>query len=400
MQNHIEPIQSVIAVMAYGYRVDCQVIHAIRGRIRIRVRRLAYDAEYGHKLHWLIESLEFVTGARINPAASSLVVEHKLTKLPVVEVWERLFAAIQQATTVQIPQLPQASPPKVPANLRGIGLMLLATGSFAVMQAVIRYLSGSIHPFGIAFFSNLFGIVVLTPWLAASGLSALKTENLHLHGLRTLIDTGATLLLFAGLSMTPLALANALGFTTPLFAILGAVLLLGEQMQPHNWVALVMSIVGTLIVLQPGSTVIGLGPVLVLLAAATLAGVLLLVKILTKTDSNLTINAYTVLLLTPLTLIPALWVWQWPTLQQYFWLAVVAVLMVAGQVAYTQAFEEADLTTVLPVEFAQLLWASLLGFLIFSEVPNVWTWIGGLIIFAGSTYTAYAESANFPEPNS
>ncbi len=370
--------------------VACQIVHATPGRLRIRIPRLRDDADYASRLEWLMGTLNGVIAVRVNPKARSLVVHYAIADGSQAEILERLFTAVQQAAVAFRVPLAAIPEPELSANVRGMGWVLLATLSFAGMQAAIRAVSGGgIHPFQVAFLSHALGLGLLSPWILNPAV--LQTQRLDLHGLRALVDTGATLLLFAGLSLTPLAQANALGFTTPLFAMLGATLLLGEEIQPHSGVALGLGILGTLIILRPGIEIIGLGSMLILGGSLTLAGVLLLMKTLSQTESSLTINAYTLLLLTPLTLGPALLVWQVPTVLELLGLVGVAGLMVVGQLAITQAFAEADVTAVLPVDFAQLIWASTFGFVLFNEVPEVWTLVGGLLIFAGSAYAAYAE---------
>ncbi len=378
--------------------VPSTIVHISLGRIRIRIPRLGFDTDYAESLQALVAKLDFVLEVRINIWARSLIVHYDINKLASDSVGDRLGDTIQQAAIPQISQLAIAvsgsSDQKLSGNLRGKGWMLLATAYFAGMQALIRFVSGSIHPFQIAFFSNLFGIAILLPWL---NRETLRTEQLHLHGLRSLIDTGATLLLFTGISLTPLAQANALGFTTPLFAILGAVIFLNEPMAFHNWVALLLGVVGTIVILRPGVEIVGLGAILILVGSIALAGVLLLLKQLSKTDSSMTSNAYTVLFLTALTLIPALLVWQMPTLLELIGMAAIAAFMVGGQMAVGEAFVNGDATAVLPVDFAQLIWSSTLGFLLFAEVPDLWVIIGGLLIFAGSLYSAYSENLESEE---
>lgn len=366
--------------------VPTRILHVVPGRIRLYIFRLTTDSTYADSLLFLLKRLEFVTEARINVAARSLVV-HYPAHLSIVHVCERLQATIQQAALpVALAVLPV---PIKSSTLSGVQWMLLATGCFAGMQATIRFLSGTIHPFQIAFLSHLLGIVILSPWIAQPG--SLRTEKFSLHLLRAVIDTGATLLIFTSLSLIPLAQANAISFTAPLFALVGAIVCLGERPQAFTWVALLLGAIGMLVVLRPGLEVATLGALLMLSGSATLGGVLLLIKLLAQTDSNLTINAYTVLLLTPLLLLPALLVWQTPTLVNFLWLILVAALMTGGHTAMTQAFVESELTTVLPVEFVQLLWASGLGFLLFAELPDLWVLVGGLLIFSGTMAAATQE---------
>ncbi len=375
------------ALVLTARTVPCRLLHTTAGRMRLYIDRLSYDSAYAATLLSLVKLLEEVTEVRINSAARSLIV-HYPVHLPVQQVFDQVRTTIQTAATVSLSQAPITAKSVDWANLRGVGWMLLATGCFAGMQASIQFVSSAIHPFQIAFFSHLIGAVLLAPWISPA---VLQTEQFPLHLLRAAIDTGATLLMFTSLSLIPLAQANAIGFTAPLFALLGAIIFLGEQAQPHTWIALLLGAVGMLLILRPGFEIISLGTLLMLAGSATLGSVLLIIKLLSKTDSALTINAYTVLLLTPLLLGPALLVWQTPTIIDLICLGFVAALMVGGHLAMTQAFVEADMTTVLPVEFVQLLWASGLGLLLFSETPEPWIFVGGLLIFSGSVYAASQE---------
>lgn len=147
-----------------------------------------------------------------------------------------------------------------------------------------------------------------------------------------------------------------------------------------------------LAVYLPSATLSGVGWVLLVLGGSVaFAGVLLLLKVLSRTDSSHTSIAYNALLLTPLTLVPALAVWTAPTLGELAILALIAGLAIIGQACMANALEKADATAVLPADFAQLLWASGLGYLLFREVPDLWTWLGALLIFAGVLYAAYGE---------
>ncbi len=281
---------------------------------------------------------------------------------------------------------------RILGNLRGILWMLTATASFAGMQSTIRYISQEIHPFEVAFCSNLTGVVVLLPWVIWRGWGVLRTDRLHLHGLRALINVTAMLIFFSGLSLTPVAEAAALNFSAPLFGSLGAIWLLGEAFDPRSWVTMACGILGMLLILRPGFEAISLGPILVLVGSMVWAGVLITVKLLSRTDSSLAITTYMALFLTPLSLLPALWVWRTPSLEQGLWLGLVGVLMVGGQLFMTEAFRAADITTVLPLDFTKLIWASLIGYWAFAEVPDLWTWVGGGVIFSSSTYLALSRA--------
>lgn len=285
---------------------------------------------------------------------------------------------------------------RLPPALIGILFMLAATVGFATMHGAVRYLSYAaetpLHPFEVAFFRNFFGLMSLAPWFLHRGLAPLRTSRLGLHLTRALINVVAMLMFFMGLSLTPIAEVQALSFTAPLFASLGAVLFLGERMRLWRWAALIVGIAGTLMIIRPGFATVEVGAILVVASAATWSLALLVIKALARTDSSVTITSYMALLMTPLSLLPALFVWAWPSGGQWAVLVVVGVVGTLAQMAMAQAFRMTDATVVLPLDFAKLIWGAGIGFMIFGEVPDVWTWIGGATIFAGATYLAVRES--------
>jgi len=276
-------------------------------------------------------------------------------------------------------------------NLRGIILMLISTVAFAAMHAAVRHLSGELHPFEIAFFRNAFGLLVLAPWFLRYGLAPLRTGRLPLHGLRAGLNIIAMLAFFYALSITPLARVTSLSFTVPIFATLLAMVVLGEVVRLRRWVAMFCGFVGTLIILRPGLAELDQGSLLVLLSAALWACTLIVIKVLSRTDSSITITCYMVVFMAPLSLVPALWVWQWPTGQQLLWLVAIGVVGTLGQLIMTQALKEAETSVVMPFDFFKMIWASMLGFLFFAEVPTVFIWIGAGIIFVSTSYIAYRE---------
>lgn len=272
--------------------------------------------------------------------------------------------------------------------------MIAATVAFAAMHGGVRYLSldQGLHPFEIAFFRNLFGMLALAPWFLRQGIRPLRTKRIGLHSLRALINVVAMLLFFMGLSLTPIAKVQALAFTAPLFASLLAVVFLGERMGVPRWTALIVGFAGALIIIRPGSASMDLGSLLVLASAATWSLAIIVIKTLSRTDSSVTITAYMVLLMTPMSLLAAVFVWQWPDPWQLTWLVFVGVSGTLAQLAMAQSLYLADTTTVMPLDFMKLIWGAIIGYLLFSEVPGAGIWIGGGVILAAATYIAIRES--------
>jgi drug/metabolite transporter (DMT)-like permease len=162
----------------------------------------------------------------------------------------------------------------------------------------------------------------------------------------------------------------------------------------------VVSFLGTLIILRPGALSIELGALAQLVAAPLFACSFLIAKKLTETESSATIVAYMSVFVTLALLPPALLVWRTPTITELGWLFVTAVLATAGHYTFTRAMQAVELTVLQPFSFLQLVWATLLGYYAFSEVPDVWTLAGGAVIIASVTYIAHREARATSERSS
>ena len=281
---------------------------------------------------------------------------------------------------------------RLPASTRGTMWMVLGAGLMATLAALIRGLSTSLHPFEIAFFRSFLGLVFIVPWLLRSGLPAVRTKRLRLFSIRAVVGALAMLTWFYALSIMPLADAVALSFTTPLFITAGAALFLGEDVRARRWTATIIGFCGAMIVLRPGAGTLSLAAPLVLISAAAMAGAGLMVKELSRTEPAKVIVLYMVLFMSPLTLIPALFVWRWPSPTELAWLAVLAAVATAGNFSYTRALTETDVSVVTPFDFVRLPFAAALGFFAFGEVPDLMTWIGGAVIATASIYVAHREA--------
>jgi drug/metabolite transporter (DMT)-like permease len=275
--------------------------------------------------------------------------------------------------------------------LKGALLMLASTLLFALMHASIRHVADHLHAFQIAFFRNLFGTLVLLPWLLRFGLEPFRTGRLRLHLLRVAFNLVAMMTFFYALTITPLAQVTALGFTAPIFATLLAIPILGETVRLRRWAAILLGFAGTLIILRPGVAEIGLGHIMTLVSSLAWACALMTIKALGRTEQSVTIIAYMTLLMTPLSLIPALFVWQWPSGGDLLWLIWIGVIGTLGQYLMTESLRLADTAVVMPFDFFKLVWVSLIAWLAFAEVPGLATWIGGAVIFTSTLYITWRE---------
>ena len=282
-------------------------------------------------------------------------------------------------------------PPAVSANLQGILLMLVAASLDAVLLAAVRYLSAEIHPFELAFWRNIIGFFTLTPWFLRHGLAPFRTAQLRLHMLRAVLNVGGMLLFFTALSLIPMPKAQALLFTAPLFATILAVLVLGERIRLRRLTALAVGFCGALVVIRPGFQQVDPGSFMVLGCALLWGATMILIKYLGRRDSAITITVYMTLLMTPLSLVPALFVWTGPTPTQLLIIGTGAVAATLGQLAMAQAFRLAEMTVVMPLDFTKLIFGSILAYALFRETIDWLGWVGAVVIFGSAFYVAYRE---------
>lgn len=270
--------------------------------------------------------------------------------------------------------------------------MALSTVAFSVMHVIIRYVSDDINPIQIAFFRSFFGLIVFMPWIVQNGLGIFRTERLSLHMLRSGLNVVAMFMFFTALSLAPIARVTALGFTAPIFAALVGVILLRERFYLRRWTALLLGFIGMLVILRPGILAIDLGSMLVLGSALLWGITLIVIKVLGRTESSITTTAYMNLLLAILAFVPALLVWTTPSWEGWMWLMVIAISGTVAQVGLAQSLKEADAGTVMPLDFLKLIWVAILGYLLFAETVDSFTWIGAAIVLGSSVYLAYRET--------
>ena len=283
--------------------------------------------------------------------------------------------------------------------------MIIATLLFSIMHAAIKYISSDIHPFEVAFFRNLFGLIIISPWFIKYGLKPLKTKKLKLHFLRAIFNVIAMLTFFFSLSITPLAEVASLAFTAPLFATLLAIIFLKEKIGIRRTAAVIVGFIGAAIIVDPDFKTIDIGHLCVLISASVWSVALIFIKILGRTESSVTITSYMIIFMIPLSGIAASFYWTIPSIYDLVILIVIGTTGTAAQMLLAQALKEEDTGLIMPFDFLKLLWAVFIGFIVFSEFPEINTWIGSIIIFSSTLYVAYRErivkpkiDKNFTQP--
>ena len=280
----------------------------------------------------------------------------------------------------------------LPATIRGGIWMIIAGVFFTFIGVMIRMANKEVHVLEIVFFRYFISLIIMFPWMLRRGLVGLKAKNFPILFARSLSSYIGAIFWFASMIYLPLAEATALGYTAPLFATLGAILFLGEIAGPRRWRALLLGFIGTLIILRPGVEAFSIPALYAISGAVFIAVSVLFVKILNRTESAETIVLYMGIFSTPLSFFAAIFFWKTPSLETLLWLIGIGISSTLAHLAYTRSFAVTDASAVLPYDYLRLLMVAAVGFGIYGEIPDIWTWIGTIIIIGSALYIAKNEA--------
>lgn len=264
---------------------------------------------------------------------------------------------------------------------------------FTILNAIARSMSQSLHPTEAQFLRYLFGLIVMIPFVMRAGLRAYKPASIGGQFWRGAVHTLGLVLWFLALPHLPIADTTAIGFTTPIFIMIGASLMLGEKMRWERWVAAMIGFVGVLIVVGP--SLVGSGgwwTLVMVMSMPVFAVSFLMTKVLTRNDSPEVIVVWQAITVSLLSLPLAVAHWTTPTATQFAWFLLTGVLGTGGHYCLTHALSAAEVSTTQTLKFLELIWASLLGYLVFSDHPSGATLLGGAVILMATIWIARLES--------
>ncbi|HYW15507.1 MAG TPA: DMT family transporter [Allosphingosinicella sp.] len=279
-------------------------------------------------------------------------------------------------------------------RIAGIGLRVVAATCFAFMAMLVKLgHEAGVATVELAFYRFAFGLPPLLLWIAVSGnFGAWRTRRPLAHVWRAAAGLTTLLLSFLALALLPLAETTTIGFAAPFFSIALSALLLGEPVGRHRWAAVIVGFAGVLVVMRPeGRDLPTLGLALASLAAFGAGIVTITIRQVGKTEGTQTIVLWFSLLSMAAT--GALMPFFGQAHDGRTWLLLLALGTVGGfsQICLTASLRYAPVPAVVPFDYSQLLWAVLLGWLVFADEPGSTTWLGAAIIIASGLYTLYRE---------
>jgi drug/metabolite transporter (DMT)-like permease len=281
----------------------------------------------------------------------------------------------------------------IPANLRGILWSGLAGILFALLNVFTLIPAQHLNPYVMAFLRYLFGTLFLVPIVLRLGvLRTMRTHRLPLHLFRGCIHAGGMFLWFIGLPLTTLASITALGFTGPIFVTIGAALFLGEDVRLRRWIAVAVGFAGAMIIIRPGIGDLGLGAVVILISTPIFSASNLISKALARTESAPTIVVWQNLTISLAAFPVALWFWDTPQWTDLLWFIAAGLCGTLGHMCQQNGYQLADITLLQPIGFLSLLWNALLGYFLFFQQPDIWTFVGAAVIFASAMYISHREA--------
>lgn len=270
----------------------------------------------------------------------------------------------------------------------------MATGMFlfAIVDTQAKFLTDTLHPIQIVWTRQLGLLIGVLFILMVRGFSILRTSHPTLQICRGALAAGSATLFVFAVSYVPLADAVAVTFIAPFLVTIMGALILKEPVGIRRWVAVAIGFVGTLIVIRPGMGVIHPAAFLIVIAAGLFASRQILSRFLSSSDRTITTISYTALAGSFFLTLPLPFVWQTPTsTTEWVLLVSIAVLAACAECLVIKSLEIAQAVALAPVHYSLMVWGTLYGYLIFSQLPDIWTWVGTSIIIITGIYTVHRE---------
>lgn len=275
--------------------------------------------------------------------------------------------------------------------LRGIALIVISTVFLACSDTLAKYLGRTLPAIEIGWVRFFVFLMIMLPVALASKDSPLRSARPKLQVLRALALVASSVLFITGLRFLPIAEASATSFIAPLFVTALSIVLLGETIGVRRWVATFVGLIGVLIVIRPGSAAFNTAVILPILSALSWAVTLTLTRMISGADRAVVTMTFSALVGFVVLSALAPFVWVMPSWQDVVIALGVGLASTMGQWVVVLAYRYADASVLAPFTYSQLLWVTILGYAVFGEIPDLWTFVGAAVIIGSGIYTAHRE---------
>ena len=276
-------------------------------------------------------------------------------------------------------------------NKLAIFLIIISVFFGTVMLSFLKIAQEDVNVYVAGFFRFFLGLVIILPYIIKKKDTVLKTTHFKKHLLRAILGLPAMLLYFSALVLLPIEKLTAISFVVPLIVTILAVFFLGEKIYIYRTLALILGFSGMLVIIRPGFVDISIGVYMVLFSALLWSINIIITKKISKDDSAITILAYQSIFMSILSFIIVLFFWEMPSLKTFIYLILSAICGTVLHLTLNQAFKLVDVSMTQPYSFLNLVFASIIGYFVFDEIPDAYTWIGASIIFIGVLIISFRE---------
>ena len=276
-------------------------------------------------------------------------------------------------------------------NQFAIFLIIISIIFGTLMGTFIKLAQEELNVFTTGFLRFFFGFLIITPYVLKTKFEVFSTKNLKIHILRSALNLPAMLLGFAALAMLPLEKMTAIHFIVPIIVTILAVIFLKEKIYLYRSIALVMGFLGMLIILRPGIIDISIGIYMALISSLIWSVVIILTKKVSKDDSAITILSHQYVYMSLFSFPLVIYFWDQPSLKTIIFILCAAMSGTILHIALNHAYKLVDVTMTQPYSFLGLIVSSIIGYFVFSDKPDFYTWLGASVIFCGVLLISYRE---------
>ena len=276
-------------------------------------------------------------------------------------------------------------------NIKAILLTLSASFFAVLMEALIRAAQYDSNVFTIGFLRFFFGLLIIFPYLVKNKFTTYKTRNLKFYIVRGLFNIPVMILGFGALVYIPFEQFKAMNFLSPIIVVLLSFLIFREKIYQYRILALIIGFLGTLIIIRPGYVEFNIGTIMVLVSLTFWSFIIILSKYVSKDDSPITMVSYQYTLMTFFALPLAIYFWETPSVYSILYVFIGAISGTILHLCLGLAYKYADLSVTQPIWFSGLIFGSGFGYFVFKEIPDLWTWIGGIVVFSSVLIITYNE---------